>query len=468
MRVPGTLLRLTSVVVLAGVGVAALTAAIVPQAASLATAHVETASTSRAEPSGPALRHVRRRRLGAWPSLKAEENRKPVALSPGPQPVIDTVLAVEDADFYEHRGVNAPVARSGRFSPTSRPGGVDPGRLDDHAAAREERVCSRRSATRTARSRRPCYAVRLESTMTKDEILERYLNTVYFGNGAYGVQAAAELYFGNDVGQLDYPQAAFLAGLIRNPVGYDPFRFPASGDRAARVALTAWSTSASSLVTRPTSSMPRRSRPRRRSAPPRRRPRTTSSKRSSSSCSTTCASATPRRSATTRCSRAGCRSTRPSTRGCSRRPCRPATTSFPTQAASSPLRWWPSTPASGAVRAMVGGPGFENAKFNLATQGIRQPGSSIKTFVLVAALEAGVRPTDIIDGTSPCRFPLPGGAAGLRDLERGRGRRPDLEDDRAVDQLRVRPPRAHRRASTGSSTPHGAWASRRSSSPCPR
>ena len=66
-------------------------------------------------------------------------------------------------------------------------------------------------------------------------------------------------------------------------------------------------------------------------------------------------------------------------------------------------------PQSGAVKAMVGGPGFENAKFNLATQGVRQPGSSFKTFVLVAALEAGVRPTDIIDGTSPCRFPLPGG-----------------------------------------------------------
>ena len=84
-------------------------------------------------------------------------------------------------------------------------------------------------------------------------------------------------------------------------------------------------------------------------------------------------------------------------------------------------------PQTGAVKAMVGGPGFENAKFNLATQGIRQPGSSMKTFVLVAALEAGVRPTDIIDGTSPCRFPLPGGqpdyvisSAGARRRARSR------------------------------------------------
>ena len=70
--------------------------------------------------------------------------------------------------------------------------------------------------------------------MTKDEILERYLNTVYFGNGAYGVQAAAEIYFGVGAEQLTRPQAALLAGLIRNPVALRPDPRSPRRPRAAR------------------------------------------------------------------------------------------------------------------------------------------------------------------------------------------------------------------------------------------
>lgn len=70
-------------------------------------------------------------------------------------------------------------------------------------------------------------AIRLEKEISKEEILERYLNVVYFGNGAYGVQAAAETYFNTDVEKLTEGQAALLAGIIRNPVGYDPVKNPA-------------------------------------------------------------------------------------------------------------------------------------------------------------------------------------------------------------------------------------------------
>ena len=66
----------------------------------------------------------------------------------------------------------------------------------------------------------------LEKEMTKDDILERYLNTIFFGNNAYGLQAAAEVYFGKNVEQLTMVEGAFLAGLIRSPSGYDPFRRP--------------------------------------------------------------------------------------------------------------------------------------------------------------------------------------------------------------------------------------------------
>ena len=66
----------------------------------------------------------------------------------------------------------------------------------------------------------------MEKQYTKDQILEAYLNTVYFGNGAYGVQAAANTYFNADVSNLTVPEAALLAGLIQNPNGYDPILDP--------------------------------------------------------------------------------------------------------------------------------------------------------------------------------------------------------------------------------------------------
>ena len=64
--------------------------------------------------------------------------------------------------------------------------------------------------------------------MTKDQILERYLNTVYLGDGAYGIEAAAQTYFGTDVSRLSAAQAALLAGEIRNPEGDEPIHQPAA------------------------------------------------------------------------------------------------------------------------------------------------------------------------------------------------------------------------------------------------
>ncbi|MGH3417612.1 MAG: transglycosylase domain-containing protein, partial [Actinocrinis sp.] len=70
------------------------------------------------------------------------------------------------------------------------------------------------------------YAVAVEKTLSKDQILERYLNLVYFGNGSYGVEAAAERYFSTTSSQLTVPQAALLAALVNSPSEYDPFTNP--------------------------------------------------------------------------------------------------------------------------------------------------------------------------------------------------------------------------------------------------
>jgi penicillin-binding protein 1A len=406
VRVPATLLRLLAVIVLAGIGTAGLAAALIPQAADLATAHEETASLPELNPL--AQRSVMYAADGSVMAvLKAEENRKPVALGAIPQPMIDTVLAVEDAEFYHHRGVNARSLIRALLANVSAGGVTQGGSTITQQVVKNALLTPKRDANRKVKE--AIYAIRLERTMTKDEILERYLNTVYFGNGAYGVQAAAELYFGTDVGNLDYPQAAFLTGLIRNPVGYDPFRFPARAAERRRIALNRLvdvgkltRDQADLIDATPIPTAPQVTQG---AAPPEDyfveevkqqllddvRLGDTAQERYNSVFKGGLQIYTT---------------------------FDPRMQQFALQARNDQL---PDTggkftvalvaldPQTGAVRAMVGGPGFENAKFNLATQGIRQPGSSMKTFVLVAALEAGVRPTDIIDGTSPCRFPLPGG-----------------------------------------------------------
>ena len=69
-------------------------------------------------------------------------------------------------------------------------------------------------------------AIKLEKTLSKDQILARYLNTIYFGHGAYGVQAAAQTYWGIDAADLSVKQSATLAGLITSPSRFDPIDHP--------------------------------------------------------------------------------------------------------------------------------------------------------------------------------------------------------------------------------------------------
>ena len=86
-----------------------------------------------------------------------------------------------------------------------------------------------RSLTRKAKE--AILAVKVERSLGKRQILERYLNTIYFGRGAYGVQAAAKAYFDTSVDQLAPRQAAYLAGLIRAPEAADATSHPEEADR---------------------------------------------------------------------------------------------------------------------------------------------------------------------------------------------------------------------------------------------
>ena len=164
------------------------------------------------------------------------------------------------------------------------------------------------------------YALAIERTMTKDEILERYLNIAYFGNGVYGIGTAASFYFGKPVQQLTLAEGATLAGIVQSPGRFDPVKAmadPAVMERAARPprrrCCRAWPsvgfiTEADARPPRPPSRRCSRIRPVAAAArPPACRRRTSATTSAACSRPPTWArrSARPARSARARCSPAG-------------------------------------------------------------------------------------------------------------------------------------------------------------------
>ncbi len=159
------------------------------------------------------------------------ENRIDVPLNKVAPVMRKAIVAIEDNRFYEHGGldfkatVRALVSNLVAGQVTQGGSGITQqyvkNLLIETADTAEERQAAR--ATTPARKVRELrYAVAIEKQLTKDQILERYLNIAYFGDGAYGVEAAARHYFGKSAANLDLDEAALLAGIVRYPFAYDP------------------------------------------------------------------------------------------------------------------------------------------------------------------------------------------------------------------------------------------------------
>jgi penicillin-binding protein 1A len=154
------------------------------------------------------------------------EDRDPVTLDRMAKVLPRAVIAIEDERYYEHGGFDVRgILRALRHD-------VEQGRLAEGGSTITQqyvRAVMLRSHAKSFKRklREAVMAMQLEDRYSKKTILERYLNTVYFGNGAYGVQAAARTYFARDAADVDLAQAAMLAGLIRAPNDYDPFVHPA-------------------------------------------------------------------------------------------------------------------------------------------------------------------------------------------------------------------------------------------------
>lgn len=152
------------------------------------------------------------------------EDRDPVKLADMAKVLPRAVIAIEDSRYYEHGGFDIRgIARALTHN-------IEKGRAAEGGSTITQQyvraVLLGNHKTLKRKLREAVMSMQIEDRYSKKTILERYLNTVYFGNGAYGVQAAARTYFGTDAAKVDLPQAALLAGLIRSPNDYDPFVHP--------------------------------------------------------------------------------------------------------------------------------------------------------------------------------------------------------------------------------------------------
>jgi penicillin-binding protein 1A len=148
--------------------------------------------------------------------------------------VVDALIAAEDRRFYKHGGVDPiGIGRALWKDVTTR--GTQGGSTITQQLVKNQYLTSERTLWRKARE--AVLSVKLERSEDKQQILERYLNTVYFGRGAYGIEAAARNYFDVHAADLNLEQAALLIGLLRSPGTADPVQDPEEATRRRAVVL---------------------------------------------------------------------------------------------------------------------------------------------------------------------------------------------------------------------------------------
>lgn len=170
-------------------------------------------------------------------SLEAKVDRKQFVSSKDiPDMMKKAIVATEDRRFYDHGALD--LVSVTRALVTNYMAGQTLEGGSTIAQQTVKNIFLSQDRTLARKIEELALAVRLEKNYTKDEILELYLNTIYFGHGAYGIKDAARIYFGKDVKDLNVSQCAMLAGLPQAPSVYDPITHPEEGIRRMAVVLT--------------------------------------------------------------------------------------------------------------------------------------------------------------------------------------------------------------------------------------
>ncbi|WP_227521992.1 transglycosylase domain-containing protein [Bacillus solitudinis] len=164
------------------------------------------------------------------------ENRETVSIQDVPRHVQDAFIAIEDNRFYNHHGVDPRAITRALYRDIIAGAKVEGGSTITQQLAKNVFLTNEKSWFR--KTKEVLIAMNLERRYSKRELLELYLNRIYFGHGAYGIQAASKLYFNVDVSELTIDQGALLAGLAKAPNSYSPISNPERSKQRRDLVLT--------------------------------------------------------------------------------------------------------------------------------------------------------------------------------------------------------------------------------------
>jgi 1A family penicillin-binding protein len=170
-------------------------------------------------------------------SMSGGVNRKPVKLSEISPWLIKATLAVEDRRFYQHAGFDLKGLVRAAWVDVRHMSKREGASTLTQQLARNLYLNHQRTWTRKLKE--AWYAIRLEQTYSKDEILQMYLNQIYYGHGAYGAEAAAQMYFGKPAKDLTLSESALLAGIPKGPRYYSPYLHPKNAESRRQTVLRA-------------------------------------------------------------------------------------------------------------------------------------------------------------------------------------------------------------------------------------
>ncbi|MBU2601580.1 MAG: PBP1A family penicillin-binding protein, partial [Actinobacteria bacterium] len=329
--------------------------------------------------------------------LHGVENRTIIGHERIPKVMKDALVAIEDERYYQHNGVDLQgVLRSSLVN-------LQAGRVEEGFSTITMQLVGnlyldRREVSLTRKFREMTLAWQLETKMSKDEILDQYLNTVYFGSNAYGIQAATRTYFDKDPGALTLPEAALLAGLLQAPTDYSPRNNPDLAVERRNVVLARMYSNGFITYDEYRDS--------------------TGSRLSLAEASPYLKVQEPYVVAYVRKQLIDMFGEEMVFEGglTVQTTIEPRYQVLAQEAIGSTLDREGDPSAAlvsietrtGHIIAMVGGSDYDSSKFNLAAQGRRQPGSAFKTFALAAAVEQGIDPYNTYYISQPLELDIPG------------------------------------------------------------
>ena len=321
-----------------------------------------------------------------------------------PKQLQEAFLATEDRRFYEHHGVDFQgIGRAIATNILSR-GLAEGGSTLTQQLARISFLDQERSFVRKIREAR--LAQKIESQLSKDEILERYLNQVYLGSGAYGVGDAAEIYFSKPVQDLSLTQMATLAGLPAAPSLYSPLIDPKSA-KARRDEVLDRMVRSGNITQAEAAQAKQADLELKASSPPNLQDKAPYfSSYLKQQLAKVIPDAVLKQGGLTVETTLNLKWQEAATRAVEDTVYLDGYNQGFSQAAMVAIE-----PQTGEIRSMVGGASFKDSQFNRVTQAQRQPGSTFKAFVYTAAIASGVSPYDgyqdapfIVDGYKPKNY----------------------------------------------------------------